>query len=104
MKKVFGLLLGLLMFTPAFSGESPILDGALPALAPVSATSFLCAMKGDDKIHIIAMIFTFPDGTVIRFDKDHQRGIDGNALMDLADSAPDSAIYTVQCMSKPTST
>jgi hypothetical protein len=85
----------------ARADESPGLgDNGLPALVPVSSTSFICVIKGDGFRHIVAAVITFADGTVVRFDKEHRHNIDAATLEDLADSAPDSATYTVECMAK----
>ena len=89
----------------ARADESPGLgDNGLPALTPVSATSFICKITGDTRLHIIAVVISFPDGSVIRFDKQHQHNVNAETLMALADAAPDSAIYTVECRGKTVST
>ena len=89
----------------ARADESPTLDATgLPALVPVSSTSFICKITGDTSLHIIAVVISFPDGSVVRFDKQHQHNVAAETLEALADAAPDSAIYTVECRGKTVST
>lgn len=86
----------------AVPGDTPANTSDIPREQPATATGFLVCYPGQSTKGVVAVIFTYPSGKVLRFDKNHMHGLkDSNELMRYASSADDQAIYaTGDCPAK----
>jgi hypothetical protein len=69
----------------------------VPHLPPVTSTAFVCD-KGA-KNQVVAVIVSYSNAQVLRWDAWHMHGFTVSQLMVYHDSAPDSRIYIVPCKS-----
>jgi hypothetical protein len=76
----------------------------IPHLPPAASTGFVCMIAGSTDPQVVAVVISYADGEVARFDARNMHGFTTMQLMLYADSAPNSRVYIVHCLSKPTST
>jgi hypothetical protein len=69
----------------------------LPPEMPITSTSFVCQNPTDKKGLIVAIVYTYKDGSIARFDADHMWGLTVKQAAQLADAAPNSQLYIVDC-------
>jgi hypothetical protein len=94
---LFGILLGALLFLAILPSRSQDSD-TLPREAPATATGFVVCKPGQKTQRVVAIVFTYPSGRMIRVDWEHLYGFkDANEMYKYAMAAPDQAVYTVGC-------
>ena len=87
---------GLAMMPRAHGAEPPATD--LPKEQPVTATGFIC-QRGNGQKGVVAIVFTYPSGVVVRVDLEHMHGLaDAQELTHYASSAKDQSVYVVACL------
>jgi hypothetical protein len=73
-------------------------NAPLPHEKPLSATGFVCVV-GDKQPKLVAVVFTYPSGKLVRVDIDHMHGLaDASELSKYAQSADDQKVYAVGCV------
>jgi hypothetical protein len=70
----------------------------IPHLPPAASTGFVCMLEGNPNPQIVAVVVSFSDGRVVRFDARNMHGFTVEQLMLYADTAPNSRVYTVRCI------
>lgn len=71
----------------------------LPPETPITSTSFVCG-NGKSGV-IVAIVYTYKDGSIRRFDSDHMFGMTPKQAAMLADASGDSQLYIVPCAFGP---
>ena len=69
----------------------------LPPEMPTTSTSFVCQNPVDKKGLIVAIVYTYKDGSIARFDADHMWGLTVKQAAQIADAAENSQLYIVDC-------
>jgi hypothetical protein len=87
---------------PPAPSADPTAD--IPHLPPAASTGFVCMIAGSTDPQVVAVVISYADGEVARFDARNMHGFTTMQLMLYADSAPNSRVYIVHCLQKPTST
>lgn len=87
------LLIVLCVAKAAETAPDPSAD--VPHLPPQHSTAFACD-RGDKNL-IVAVVASYSNGQVLRWDAWHMHGFTVAQLIAYHDSAPDSKIYLVKC-------
>jgi hypothetical protein len=71
----------------------------LPSEGLKSATAFVLC---DEKPHLVGMVFTYADGTVVRLDADHMHGFKtAYEVFQFGEKAPDTGVFSYGCKQVP---
>lgn len=69
----------------------------LPPEVPTSSTAFVCSNDNGKNGLIVAIVFTYANGQVYRFDSDHMWGMTPKQAAQWSDASANSRIYFVPC-------
>jgi hypothetical protein len=92
----FAGLLSIVLIAKAMSAEPQ----HLPPEVPTSATGFICSNDGKSGL-IVAIVFSYANGSVYRFDGGHMFGMTPRQAAQWADQAADTRVYAVPCVQPP---
>jgi len=89
---LFGIVIGMALTLKLAGATEPQSD--IPHMQPKTATGFITCENGHQAL--VAVILTYPDGTVVRLSKDDTHGLTAEEMVKLGSAAADAIIYATE--------